>query len=413
MLAAAACADGAQGGAAKRGRTADARPPLVRTEAVELRRVRQIIDTTSYLVSEYDISVLPRISGRVVEVAVDEGERVEPNQLLARLDDEEARTSLRQVEVQLQDRKVRHELAKLESEAAKLRIKQAEIAREQASLEYARNTKIDPGLISEKELEDSKFALDTATEAVQVATLNSRKADLEVDAAAQAIENLEAQVEAARIRLRNHEVRTPEDSDTSREHIWVVAERMVKGGENVSAANSLNSVIPAMFRIIDAGNLIAYLSRPQRERQQIRNAREVRFTTDAWGDREFHATIDVVSPVIDETTGSFRIRVRVAKDQVADLSPGMFVRAKIMTEDERDALMVPKAAVVNDGARAVVFAIRDNIAHRIVLETGLEERDHIECRNLGDGGLAPGDQVVVSGQQELRDRTTVEVSREG
>ena len=225
LLALTACADGAEGGAGKRGRNTDARPPLVRTELVELRRVRQIIETTSYIVSEYDIAVLPRISGRVIEVAVDEGQRVEPNQLLARLDDEEARTALRQVEVQLQDRKVRHELAKVESEAAKLRIKQAEIECEKAGREYDRNTKLDPGLIAEKELEDSKFALDTASEAVQVAIFNSRKADLEVDAAVQAIEQLKAQVAAAEITLRDHEVRTPSDSDTSREHVWIVAER--------------------------------------------------------------------------------------------------------------------------------------------------------------------------------------------
>ena len=54
--------------------------------------------------------------------------------------------------------------------------------------------------------------------------------------------------------------------------------------------------------------------------------------------------------------------------------------------------------------------MRDGIAIRVVLTAGLEERDFIECRNLGESGLNPGDRIVVSGQQMLEDQTQVEIS---
>ena len=72
--------------------------------------------------------------------------------------------------------------------------------------------------------------------------------------------------------------------------------------------------------------------------------------------------------------------------------------------------MVPKTAVLADGDREIVFALRDGIAHRIVLDPGLEEHAWVECRNRGDGGLEPTDLVIIAGHEDLEDQTAVEVS---
>jgi len=167
-----------------------------------------------------------------------------------------------------------------------------------------------------------------------------------------------------------------------------------------------------LFVVVDDEQLVSYLRRPQRELALLATAKEVTFTTDAVADHEFRAAIDVISPVVDSTTGAFSIRVRVINDdeQAGVLRPGMFVRARILTEEERPALMVPKSAVLNEGTTSVVFVVRDSVAHRVVLQTGLEERDFIEAQNRGEDGLQPGDQVIVSGQQGLRDNTPVEVA---
>ena len=112
----------------------------------------------------------------------------------------------------------------------------------------------------------------------------------------------------------------------------------VKGGETVSPSTEL-------FQVVDEKHLVAYLRRPQRELGLIQDAKEVLFTTDAIPDATFHATIDVVSAVVDQSTGTFQIRIRVERDSedARLLRPGLFIRARILTEDQREALMVPKA----------------------------------------------------------------------
>jgi multidrug efflux pump subunit AcrA (membrane-fusion protein) len=89
----------------------------------------------------------------------------------------------------------------------------------------------------------------------------------------------------------------------------------------------------------------------------------------------------------------------------------VFVRARILTESLREALMVPKLAVLAEGERSIVFAVRDGIARKVVLDPGLEERDAIECRNRGDDGLQPGELVIVSGHEDLKDQSRIEVSK--
>jgi membrane fusion protein (multidrug efflux system) len=367
---------------------------------IELRKVQRVIDATSYLEAERDLRVVPRVNARVVEVLADEGQAVQAGQLLARLDDREAKATVEQTKIQIADREVRLELARLEVEASARRIEQARIERDKARSQHERNTKMDPGLISAKELEESGWTLEGAEQALNVATYNSSKAKLEVHAAERAIEELGARLEQATINLSEHEIRAP--------FAGVIAECNIKGGENVTAASSFN--VTSLFRLIDREALVSYLSRPQRELPLVKSARDVQFTTDAWPGRTFRASVDVVSPVVDEATGSFKIRIRVDPESARELLPGMFVRAHILTEQQREAVMVPKAAVLNDGAQSIVFVVRDGTAHRIVLEVGLEEQDHIEARNTGDNGLAPNEQVIVSGHHDLRDGAAVETT---
>ena len=141
----------------------------------------------------------------------------------------------------------------------------------------------------------------------------------------------------------------------------------------------------------------------------MKHAKLVIFTTDAYPDMEFTGKVDMVSPIVDPATGSFQIRIRVPTEDTRLLVPGMFIRARILTEESRRAMMVPKTAVLAEGDDSIVFVVRDGIATKIVLDQGLEDDTHVECRNHGNGGLHEDDQLIVSGHDGLKDQTKVEV----
>ncbi|MEE9126863.1 MAG: efflux RND transporter periplasmic adaptor subunit, partial [Planctomycetota bacterium] len=311
-------------------------PPLVKVQNLEIRQVRREIEASAFLASEFEVTLTSKIPGRVVEVLVDEGQEVKKGALLARMDDREARAAKKQVELQLAERKLRKDLAEWEAKAAAHRVVRAGLERDQANAQYQRLSKLDPDVVPPKELEDAKFALDGAAEALKESELNLQKAGLDISVAKQAIEEAEARLEESQARLADHELRSPMDG--------IIAKREVDSGEAIST-----SIAHALFEIVDPRNLVSYLKRPQLELPLVKHAKSVIFTTDAYPDMEFTGRVDMVSPIVDPATGSFQIRIRVPTEDTRLLVPGMFIRARILTEENRRALMVPKTAVLAEG----------------------------------------------------------------
>lgn len=374
---------------------ADTRPPLVRVRGVELRKVQREIRDTAYLEAERRVTLQTKVAGRIAEVFADDGLVVTKGQVLAKLDDRESKTTLAQVEVQLAEAKLRHDLSLLEAEASSGRLQQARIERDMASAEWKRNSAIDPQVISPKTLDDSKFMFEKSEESLRIADFGKRKADIEVKAAANKVAELTNRLDEVKLQLAEHTIIAPFDG--------VLVERKVTGGETVNSSTTL-------FVLVDPSSLFCYISRPQRELPLVRGGKVVLYTTDAHPGREFTGDIDMVRAVVDEATGSFKLRMRVKPEDTKDLLAGMFVRVRILTEDLREAVMVPKGAVLADGERSVVFVVRDGKAIRVTLDPGIEERDWIECKNRGDDALAPQDKVIVSGHEDLKDQTLVELS---
>jgi RND family efflux transporter MFP subunit len=386
--------NGASGGETSK----DPDPPrLVRAAPAELRLVRRELRTTGFLESELQAAVTTRVSGRLQRLHVDVGARVRAGDVLAELDDREAASAVEQLQAQLAARRVDLELARLEIESAGRRVSQAALEAQRTQAEYARQAEMDPEFVAPKALQEAELAAKGAAQAQQVAQFNERKARLEVTRNETGIGELEARIREVRVRLEDHRIAAPFDGLIVRRHVAQGA--MLAAGQN-------------LFDLVDPDRLVAWFDRPQAELDLCRSAREALFVTDALPGQEFGAEVDLVGPVVDRDTGHFRVRVRVRSQDVGRLLPGMFLRARILTEAEREALMVPKIAVLAEGEVAVVMAVRNGKACRVDLDPGLELQDRVECRNRGDAGLQPGDLVVVSGHEDLKDQSTVEVAQD-
>lgn len=370
--------------------------PLVRAVAAELRGVQREIRTTGFLESEHQDTIRSQVAGRLLKLDADEGSVVEAGDVLAEIDDREIQSARRQLVVSRDSKSVDKQLAKLEIDAAGRRTRQAEIEAQRTKAEYDRLSQLDRSIVSPKALEDAQLAWDAAEQAAKVATFNESKAKLEVGRIENAMEELQAKIDELDVRLGYYQVRAP--------FTGIVTRRHISPGATITLSSDL-------FDMIDPDHLLAYLDRPQAELDLVRQSRTVTFTSDAIPDREFTADIDLVSPTIDRATGHFRVRVRVRPEDARTLVHGMFVRARIRAEEVREALMIPKAAVLSEGDVAVVMVARGGKAMRIDLDPGLEQDQWIECKNRGSNGLEPGDLVIVEGHQDLEDQTAVRVAQ--
>jgi membrane fusion protein (multidrug efflux system) len=149
--------------------------------------------------------------------------------------------------------------------------------------------------------------------------------------------------------------------------------------------------------------LEATLNVPERELATMKAGLPVSLQVDALPGKTFAGTVDRVSPVVDAGSGTFRVVCTF--DNGGVLQPGMFARVRIDYASRADALVVPRAALLEDEDKPAVFVVRAGNAARATLALGYIEGGWAEVRS----GLKQGDEVVVAGKSAVRDGSDVQV----
>ena len=176
----------------------------------------------------------------------------------------------------------------------------------------------------------------------------------------------------------------------------VVAQRMVKEG-------NLVQVDAPLFRIVDDSRLEAVLNVPERELATMKAGLAVTLQVDAVAGKQFTGTIDRISPVVDAGSGTFRVVCAFAGND--GLKAGMFGRVGIVYDQRKDALTIPRIALLEDEGEPAVYAVRDSKAVRVSLKLGYVDGEIAEVRS----GLNEGDAVVTAGKVAIRDGASVQV----
>jgi HlyD family secretion protein len=150
-------------------------------------------------------------------------------------------------------------------------------------------------------------------------------------------------------------------------------------------------------------NLLADL--PAEDGVKVRPGMRVEITATDIPDRVFSGQVLVVGQV-DPDTNLMTIRIRVANPDES-LRVGTYAAAGIVLRVNPEAIVVPKASLITRDGATVVFAVGpDGIAHQRRVRLGAQKGDLVEIVQ----GVAPGDQIICSGQYELPDGVSVRPS---
>ena len=116
----------------------------------------------------------------------------------------------------------------------------------------------------------------------------------------------------------------------------------------------------------------------------------------------YTATIARISPTIDVRNGTFRATAFV-DNASGELAPGMFARFSIAYERHADALVIPRAALIEEDDQTSVYVVADGAVTRRAIEVGIESGRLVEVIR----GLNSDEEIVVTGQSSLRDGSKV------
>lgn len=203
------------------------------------------------------------------------------------------------------------------------------------------------------------------------------------------VDSLKAMFYMAELELKNATIAAPIDG--------VVAERFIKVGNMVE----LNA---PTFHITDFDPLHAILHVPEKELSKLKVGQPAQVQADARSDQVFAGTIKRISPVVDPSSGTFKVTVEVL-DPAHQLKPGMFGRVSVVYDVHKAARLLPKDALLAEDNVNTVFIVKNGVAYRQTVETGFTNERFIEVVS----GLEPGDMVITAGHSSLKDKTKVEM----
>lgn len=175
----------------------------------------------------------------------------------------------------------------------------------------------------------------------------------------------------------------------------VITERHVQVGARVSSGTQL-------YDLIKLDDMIARVFVPGQYLMQVAKGQRATIGSDFLPDQQFDGWVKRISPVVDPRSGTFKVTVGV-RDQFEALRPGIFVSVRIVTDTHEKAVLVPKNAIVYDGGDQYVFAVRDSVAQRVLLQPGYESAIEVEAL----ANVSAGDRVITVGQNGLKDGARV------
>jgi membrane fusion protein (multidrug efflux system) len=204
-----------------------------------------------------------------------------------------------------------------------------------------------------------------------------------------------AEVELIEAQIAKTELRAPFDG--------IVGLRFVSEGAFLTATSN-NAARIATLQSID--NLKIDFSLPEKYASRVNVGDPVEFVVAGYKDR-FRGEVYAYEPRIDVNTRTLLIRAVCSNAQSA-LIPGAFATVEIKLDQVNDAIVVPASAVIAGLNEKTVFLIEDGRAVRRGVQTGTRTESAVQIVS----GLKPGDVLITSGLQQLRNGQAVRAGSE-
>ena len=337
-----------------------------------------VLNAAGYVTARRRATVASKITGKLVEVNVEEGQAVRQGQVLARLDDAQLRATLALTEAQ--------------AEVARRGVRENEVRLTEAKLSVDRLSRlVKQGVSTQAELEAAEAQLGSY--------------DARIAAAREEVRVAEQQIVLARTNLDDTVIRAPFSG--------VAISKDAQVGETVSPMSSGGFTRTGICTIVDMDSLEVEVDVNEAYIVRVRPNQPVSAALDAYPDAPIPGRVITTVPTADRQKAT--VLVRIGFDTLdARILPDMGVKVTFLREDEeteadaaRAVALVPKAAIRAEGSQSYAFVVSgEGVVDRRAVRVGGTDGDRVEVI----AGLNAGERVVVSPPPELASGARVTVT---
>ena len=335
-----------------------------------------VLNASGYVTARRRATVSSKITGKVVEVNVEEGKAVKAGQILARLDDAAYRAA--------------YALAQANLGAMERVAKEDEVRLANAKVTLERKQKlVDGGFAMKSEVDDARLQVDALE-----ARLDLEKQNVIVS---------RRQMELEQTNLDNTIIRAPFSG--------IAISKDAQPGEMVSPVSAGGGFTrTGICTIVDMRSLEIEVDVNESYINRVRPGQDVSAVLDAYSDFPIPAQVITVVPTADRQKATVLVRIGFkarAGEPAGSIDPrilpDMGVKVTFL-KDEKDpnaaaavmntqpTVLVPKSAIVTNAGQDVVFVVKNDHVERVAIKVGGNDADRMEVL----AGLSAGDRVVVS-----------------
>ena len=346
----------------------------VRVQEVKKKELVAKVEGTGEIKPKKNVEISADISGKIVKIAVKEGDKVKKGQFLLQIDPEGYKADL--------------ESAKASLEATRAELIQAEANYKMNKEAYERAKELfRKGIISEEEFSRAEANYQSSLSALKA--LKYR------------IKQNQAAVKSAEERLKKTVITAPVDG--------VVTSLNVEEGE-VAIIGTMNNPGTVLLTVADLSVMEAEVWVDETDIVRVKMGQKAKVTVDALPEVEFRGRVEEVGNSAQSSTGlaasseqakEYKVVVLLEGD-VSQLKPGLTATAEIEVARKKDVLTVPISALVvrkvKGKEKEGVFVVKNEVAKFVPVKKGIMGEMEIEIKE----GLKEGDSVIVGPFKVLR-----------
>jgi RND family efflux transporter MFP subunit len=338
---------------------------------------RTVLNASGYVTARRAATVSSKVTGKVVELLIEEGMKVKAGQVVARLDDTNVKTSL--------------DVAQAQLESAKTAVEETRAQLKQAESEFQRATNL-----ANKNIE-SQSDLDKAESDAK--SLRARLARQERD-----ITVAERQVDLWQQQMDDMVIRAP--------FAGIVTTKDAQPGEMISPVSAGGGFTrTGIGTIVDMDSLEIEIDVNESYINRVQPGQPVVATLDAYPDWKIPCKVIAIIPTADRQKSTVKVRVGFDKLDPRIL-PEMAVKVAFHETSGGPAtatrtVMVPKSAVLSRDGRDVVFVVQNGRAERRAVTVIDTQGDDSEL----SAGVSAGESVIVDSPAGLTDGMAVKAMK--
>ena len=158
--------------------------------------------------------------------------------------------------------------------------------------------------------------------------------------------------------------------------------------------------------IVNIERIEVIVDAPEMDVRYLEKGQQAEVRIDAFPGRKVIGFLDFVAYKANPATKTFRIKVLI-ENREREIRPGMIAKVAFLRRVIDDALTAPLFALVDKSGERILYVEEEGIARARTVSLGVVEKDRVQITE----GLAPGDHLIVKGQNELEEGMRVEVKK--